>query len=545
MADWLKGFDPLKDVRFLDTSLKTPSGLSTGFAIGNAINRTVAGARERRRMEEERERERRQQDELLRAPPPLHGSAQWASAHELQGAQLLHAPTQLDHPSSILLGVLPGPNNSPMAGQIHWDGEGHLLTVAPTRSGKSTTTIVPNLVRYRGSCVVLDPKGELYRDTAGWRAANVGPVYRIAPFAEMTDAFNPLMTMARPSDARELAELIVPDDPHASDFFKLDAVPFLAALMWFVAQTAPLPYRNLAEVRHLTASSLQDFRSVVERMALSDDPAIRNPAQVVLSKDPEKAVRTLRDTLSSHLSFLDDPGITKACSSNDIDFRTLKDRPATVYVSVPFNKLSAFAPFLKILLTTALEAMVENERQPDIPVLFILDEFLSLKSFPKFRDAIRTHAGAGVRLWFFLQDIPTLEEYYPTSWKAFFNASVKQFFGTDDGFTGKLVSEWLGDSTVAYRTSALSANSSTSTGTIFDRDANRGNTVNQSVAFSARALLTPDEVVRLLSGTNPDKTRHGLLFMRGVNPIRGLMVPWFLGQEIPKRVSLSPPLPAA
>ncbi len=33
-------------------------------------------------------------------------------------------------------------------------------------------------------------------------------------------------------------------------------------------------------------------------------------------------------------------------------------------------------------------------------VLFLLDEFLSLKHFPEFRDdAIRTHTSAGVRLW--------------------------------------------------------------------------------------------------------------------------------------------------
>ena len=54
--------------------------------------------------------------------------------------------------------------------------------------------------------------------------------------------------------------------------------------------------------------------------------------------------------------------------------------------------------------------------------------------------AIRTHASAGVRLWFFLQDMGTLEEHYPgTAWHAFLNTSVKQFFGVDDPFTADLV----------------------------------------------------------------------------------------------------------
>ena len=546
MAGWFKDFDPLKGAKIFDIgSPVTPGGgWKTGTAIGQAIQRTMANSRERRRVEAEREAEQRRQDELLKNPPPLHGSAQWATVAELSRAGLLRPMSQFDSPSSILLGaMLDAPDSDRMAGHLHWDGEGHLLTVAPTRSGKSTTTIIPNLLRYRGSCVVLDPKGELYEQTAGWRA-DVGPVYRIAPFDAVTDAFNPLMTMQRPSDVRALAELIIPDDPHASAFFKRDGVAFLTGLMWFVATTAPLPHRNLTEVRNLTASSLPGFRAFVEAMAQSADPVIRNPAQIVLSKDPEKAVRTMRDTLASHLSFLDDPGIGRASAVSDVDFRTLKDRPATVYVSIPFNKMSAYADFLKILLTTALEAMIENERVPDIPVLFILDEFLSLKSFPKFRDAIRTHAGAGVRLWFFLQDLPTLEEYYPTSWKAFFHASVKQFFGTNDGFTGRQISEWLGDTTVAYQTSSLSSNSSTSTGPVFGRDGNRGSSVNQSIAFTGRPLLTPDEAVRLLSGTLPDQTRHGLTFISGVNPIRNRLVPWFLGKELPRRAGSRSPTPA-
>ena len=43
----------------------------------------------------------------------------------------------------------------------NWAGESHLLTVAPTRTGKATMQIIPNLLHYKGSAVVLDPKGEL------------------------------------------------------------------------------------------------------------------------------------------------------------------------------------------------------------------------------------------------------------------------------------------------------------------------------------------------------------------------------------------------
>lgn len=537
MADWMKGIDPLKG---LDSYGKNSGGggLDLGLKIGKALSQAMATGRARKRAEQEQAQERARQDELLKNPPPIHGSAKWASAGDLFPKGLLRPAEAFENPSSILLGTFRDPElHGAVAGQIHWDGEGHLLTVAPTRSGKSTTTIVPNLVRYKGSCVVLDPKGELYRETAAWRRDNVGPVYRIAPFEADTHSFNPLETMVSSSDARMLADQIMPVDSKAQDFFRKDAIAILSALMVHVARHAPAGLKNLAEVRKITAQPLSVFRDVIQDMASSDDPMVANAAQIVFDKDKDRSIPSLRDTLNTELSLWDDPGVIRATSENQIDFRTLKDRPATVYITVPFHKLSAYSGFLKILLVTALEAMVENPRKPDIPVLFVLDEFLSLGPFPKFRDAIRTHAGAGVRLWFFLQNVSTLEEHYPQSWKSFFDASVKMFFGTDDPFTGTLISQILGGQTVAYLNGGSSSGSSLPSGDIFSQQSSTSGSVNASVTIQGRPLLTGDEVVRLLSSTHDDKTRTGIITVAGVPPIKATLVPWFLGEKSRARVN--------
>src|SRR5687767_10516710 len=49
------------------------------------------------------------------------------------------------------------------------DDDRHVVTVAGSRAGKSSTVLIPNLLRYPGSVVVLDPKGELARATAAQR----------------------------------------------------------------------------------------------------------------------------------------------------------------------------------------------------------------------------------------------------------------------------------------------------------------------------------------------------------------------------------------
>jgi len=535
--EWWKRIDPFPGNNLGKSGI---SGLDLGWKIETAVAKAVMRRSGQNSSGRDIDHEREKNEGLLYAPPPIHGSAAWALPAEVSQAGILRPPDSLEDPRSILLGVMRASSGS-VLGQLHWDGEGHLLSVAPTRSGKATMQIVPNLVRYRGSCVVLDPKGELYRDTAAWRNANVGPVYRIAPFEPQTHGFNPLATVRSVADARALADLIMPDDPRAQDFFKKDAVAFLTALILFILDKAPPDRRNLAEVRRVTATGLDKFLSAVEAMARSTNPAIANAAGVVLGKSKDRSLPSLRDTLNTELSLWDDPGIARATATAEVDFHALKDRPATVYVTVPFDKIAAYAPFLKVLLTGALEAMVQNPTTPEIPVLFVLDEFLSLGPFPQFRDAIRTHAGAGVRLWFFLQDVPTLEEHYPKSWKAFFNTSVKTFFGTDETFTGQLVTDQLGAATVAYRSVSVTQNRSTSGG-VFDLPTySQGGSVSESVVFTGRPLLTPAEVVTILSRTYDDQTREGIILLRGLRPVRALLVPWFIGAKLKPRVVPPPP----
>jgi len=78
------------------------------------------------------------------APPaPLagsHGSARWGD------------PRDLIRPRGLILGR----NGRHL---LRCEGEGHVLTVAPTGSGKGVSAVIPNLLAYPGSVVVVDLKG--------------------------------------------------------------------------------------------------------------------------------------------------------------------------------------------------------------------------------------------------------------------------------------------------------------------------------------------------------------------------------------------------
>lgn len=461
---------------------------------------------------------RERANELRRNPPPIHGSARWSNLTELTKANLLAHDAPATGPG-LYLGETRGQ-------PLYWQGESHLLTVAPTRTGKGTMQIIPNLLRYQGSAVVLDPKGELAAATAAWRAANVGPVHILNPFAlppfgTNTAAFNPLDGVTDTPSAIKLAEMIYPrTDDDRQRFFDNEAIGFLAAVIEFMACYAPADSRNFGTLRDTISALDQHFYGLLK--AMSDPlmpPAIRNGANTVLTKTQDVAQPRLIDSISQHLRIWDTAGLRAATARSDFTFGNLKETHTTVYLVIPFDELSTYATYVRLVFATALDAMLSNQTKPDIPVLFVLDEFLGLDADDRFVSALRTHASAGVRLWFFLQDLPTLEQKYPTTWKSFLQAEVKTFFGTDDPHTAKLISEYLGDATIAY--DLPSTNPSVSGGAA-------SYSISENVQLAGRPLLKPDEVIRQLASTDLSQPRHAIHFLRGVPPVLAQLTPWFI-----------------
>lgn len=496
---------------------------------------------------------RQEREQQLANPPPLYGSARWATPQELRtipnGKLYLAGRSTFDNPSSILLGGDADDETNPEAQFVHWDDDGHLLTIAPTRSGKAVTSIVPNLLRYRGSCVVIDPKGEHYEMTSRWRKSIGHEIYRIAPFDHGSGwarhRYNPLAVVRSDSDARSLAEQMFPRDPHASAFFNDDAAGFLTAAILYVKHNAPPHRRNLAAVCQLASQKGNDLLNVAKKLA--EFPLTAKTGEAILQKTRDRGLQTLEATLESKLALWRDRDIQSSLSGSDFSFEELKDRPITVYIDVPFGKMAPYAPWLRILLKGALDAMESNRRTPDIPVLFILDEFLNLGPFPEFRAAIRTHASAGVRLWFFLQDVMSLQEQYPgNSWQPFLTCSVKQFFGIDDPITGELIGKYLGHETLAYLSQSLGHNGSSHIGCWYgDANVNTGTSGSETVQFLGRPLMTPDEIMALLSGWQQGGWRWGINYARGARPFKTRLVSYTESDTCRQRVGAMDGGPAA
>lgn len=435
-----------------------------------------------------------------------HGSAHFGVIEDMKQRGHIYAPGVSAAPA---LGRVDVPDGL----DARFRYVGHILTCAPTGSGKGIGAVVPTLLEYPGSMVVLDIKGENYAITARHRRAMGHSVHVVDPFnvtGEAAAGFNWLDRLD-PNDAdvvsesAMLADMIIIPDPKGEAHWDDTARNLLQGILVHVAASAPPERRNMGEVRRLITGTEDDLIQVLAEMSLSQAGfgIVARAANSFLAK-AEKERSGVLSTAIKHTAFLDDPRIAETLSRTDFNLNDLKRKPMTVYIVLPPAKLAAYGRFMRGFIGQALAGITSTEKKPEAPVYFLLDEFAQLGRMQQVEDAISLVRGYGAYFWLIVQDLSQLKAIYPR-WQTFLANSAKQFFGTADYDTAKYISESLGQKTIQFATS--SSNSSTS----YSAHASHSSGHSTNINLSGRALLNPDEVMRL-GPTRP------IVFISGENP---------------------------
>ncbi len=435
------------------------------------------------------------------ASDDTHGSARLASKREIK--PLTRSP------DGLLIGRAPGSGRL-----LRYDGPAHLITMAPTRSGKGVGTIIPNLLTADRSIICVDPKGENAR-VAGDARLRFGPVHILDPFGitgKPSAAFNPLSEFDADSidvaeDAATLADALVFDEPGLGGdaHWNEEAKALIAGLLLHVVATQPDDRRTLTMLRHMLTLAPEAFRILLDEMQDSDavNGLIARAANRHLGKSDREASGVL-SAAQRHTHFLDSPRMTNVLSRSDFRFGDLKSEKATVFLVLPPDRLAAYSRWLRLLISQSLTEMARfspsSVSLAAPPVLYLLDEFAALGHLAPIERAMGLMAGYGVQLWPIVQDIHQLRATYGQRAGTFLsNAGVLQVFGVNDHDSARLVSDLLGEETVVFNTIARALDSE-KTGLSF---------AEQHVA---RPLLTPDEVRNLPASVE-------ILFIAGRRPI--------------------------
>lgn len=460
--------------------------------------------------------------------PTTFGSSRWATVEDLLEKQVYGT-------DGIRVGKAFNED-----GDVDWvtyKGDRHLLTVAPTRSGKGTTQIIPNLLTYEGSTLVIDPKGENAAMSAKRRQDMGHEVHIVDPWGITpiegfeVSCFNPLDWLDTtdpdlPENAMLLASSIVVESNSQDKFWDEEAKALLQGLIMHVA-TDPQEdgHRHLGRVRELLVQSTSEMNAMFAKMAESFHPIVKSTGERSLQKE-EKLFASVIASAQSHSHFLDSDRMNLSMRSSSFKFEDLKSKPMTIYLVLPADRLNTFGRWLRLLVQQAITVNARNiETKPEKPILFILDEFAALGKLTMVEQAFGLMAGYGMQLWGIVQDLNQLEKIYDKGWQSFVsNAGMINYFGSSDKMTAEYFSSLCGETTVWSLTNAISQSFSNSSGSGGGTSTNSDGT-SDSATTSQRKLAFPDELMRL-------RANEQLVFLENMHPLRADKVRWFDDPEL-------------
>jgi len=343
------------------------------------------------------------------------------------------------------------------SGQVlHYPGAGHLITIAPTRMGKGRDILIPALLEWNQSCIVIDPKGELAAVTGHYRRG-FGDVLVLNPFdiwrqhlAGLTPArYNPVANLDPDSrsfgaDADKIADAIVWHEGPGEESHWVTSARLLVSgvIMGLAKHGAPVD-KTLGGLRQVISGG-QVYTFCREAMK-SSDPFIRQKLArfAVPGAEENKELNSIVSTADTQTGFIGNQAVSDSLSGSDFRFRDLKRKVTTVYLVLPLDYLDVCGKWFRLIVAAALSELLHEEK--GIRVLAVMDEFAQLGALKAIQNAMGMAAGFGLTLWPVLQDLSQLSGLYPQTWETFLsNAGVRMFFGPRDEKTSHYLSGQCG-----------------------------------------------------------------------------------------------------
>lgn len=457
--------------------------------------------------------------------PPLYGAARWANEGELRQAGL-RAKT------GIMLGRSGGRS-------LVFGGPEHVMLYAPTRTGKGVGVVIPNLLTWPDSTVVLDIKRENWEATAGFRAAHGQAVVLFDPLDSegRTARFNPLGHIDRADpitvldELQKLSVMLFPAPPNTDPFWAEAARTGFMGVGAYVAETADLPFSLGVIYRELTSGDPRTrLPAVVAARTASGNPLSAGCASALsdFCSASENTFAGVKQTITARMNLWLNPRICAATDASDFDLRDLRRRRTSLYLCVSPDNLARVAPLYSLLLQQLVDLNTRARPaagQDDIPVLVLLDEFARLGHATVIAHGFSYIAGYGLRLLPILQSPAQLRAEYGADLaeEIMANCGVEIAFAPKELKVAQDLSERLGTWTYAGRTKSRPTLLSSGHWSTTESD-------------QRRPLMLPQELIQM-------QADRLLVLKAGIPPVCGKKIVYWREKAFGRRVNPPPIVP--
>jgi type IV secretion system protein VirD4 len=457
---------------------------------------------------------------VAKRKPPLHGAARFAKEGEIRQAGF-----RAD--DGIVLGKKGGKF-------LTFGGSEHCIVEAPTRSGKGVGIVIPNLLSWQESVVVLDVKRENWDATAGFRKKYGQAVYLFNPTDPegRTARYNPLGYIDRTDPDQVVIELqkiatmlFVP--PERGEPFWTDSARTAFVGVGAYLAVADQPFTIGSIYRLMTTGDTRGFfKRVLDDRSLDLSQGCRN-ALADFTSGADNTFAGIVQTVTSKLSLWLNPRVDAATEESDFDLRELRSRRMSIYLGVSPDELDRVAPLYNLLFQQLVDLNVRDlpDTATPLKILVILDEFARIGRAQVIASAFSYVAGYGIRLLPVIQSRSQLRAVYG---EHVANEIVANC-GVEVAFTPK---ELRVANELSERIGYIGQESVTKSLTIHGVLANR----SKSMSDQRRALLLPQELMQF-----PDSEL--LLLRGGIPPIHGDKIRYFADGLFKARVEPAPEVP--
>lgn len=403
------------------------------------------------------------------------------------------------------------------------DGRKHrrnlnVLVCGGSGSGKTRFYAKPNIMNANTSFVVLDPKGELLRDTGGLLKKK-GYEVKVIDLIDMSKShcYNPFVYLRNDNDIQRLVTNLfkntTPKGAQSQDpFWDQAATMLLLALVFYLHYEAPPEEQNFPMVMEMIRAGEvkednEDYRSTLD--ILFERLESRNPDHIALKyyrgyhSGSGKTLKSIQITLISRLEKFNLESLASITQTDELELAKLGERKTAVFAVIPDND-SSFNFIVGMLYTQLFQQLyyqadvVHGGRLP-VHVHFVMDEFANVALPDEFDKLLATMRSREISVSIIIQNLAQLKALFEKQWESIVgNCDEFLYLGGNEQSTHEYVSKLLGKETIDTNT--------------YGQSRGRNGSYSTNWQISGRELLDSAEV-RMLDN------QYALLFIRGERPV--------------------------
>lgn len=403
--------------------------------------------------------------------------------------------------------------------RIGLDGRKHkrnlnVLVVGGSGSGKTRFYAKPNVMQANTSFVVLDPKGEILRDTGNLLKAN-GYEIKVLDLINMhlSHCYNPFAYLKDDKDVLKLVTNLIrnttPKGSNTNDpFWERSETALLEALILYLLYEAPKEEQNFpmvmemiaaAEVREDDETYQSPLDELFERLEMREPEHLAVKQYNIFKLAAGKTAKSILIGLGVRLEKFNLTTLAGITTVDEMELSSIGEKKTALFAVIPDND-SSFNFIVGMLYTQLFQSLMYladykyGGRLP-VHVHFVMDEFANVALPDEFDKLLSTMRSREISVSIILQNLAQLKALFKDTWESIVgNCDEFLYLGGNEQSTHKYVSELLGKETIDTNTYGLSRG--------------RNGSYSTNYQQSGRELLTPDEV-RMLDN------RFALLFIRG------------------------------